>query len=93
MLASGRLVGLVSIERLLAADASARVEDIMDPDPPRVAPDADQERAARRMVDRHECSLAVVDAGDRFLGLIPPYRLLRILLEEHEGTSPGWAAT
>ena len=56
----------------------------MDADPPKVAPDTDQERAARGMVDRHECSLAVVDADGRFLGLIPPYRMLRVLLEEHE---------
>ena len=56
----------------------------MDPDPPRVAPDTDQERAARELVDRHECSLAVVDADGRFLGLIPPYRMLRVLLDEHE---------
>ena len=84
VLESGRLVGLVSIERLLAADSNASVENVMDPDPPKVAPDTDQERAALRMVDRHECSLAVVDADGRFLGLIPPYRMLRVLLEEHE---------
>ena len=84
VLESGRLVGLVSIERLLAADSNASLEEIMDPDPPKVAPDTDQERAARGMVDRHECSLAVVDADGRFLGLIPPYRMLRVLLDEHE---------
>lgn len=56
---TGHNGGLVSIERLLAADAKAGVEDIMDRDPPRVAPDSDQERAARGVVDRHECSLAV----------------------------------
>src|SRR5688500_15818278 len=84
VLESGRLVGLVSIERLLAASSNASVEDIMDSDPPKVAPDTDQECAARGMVDRHECSLAVVDADGRFLGLIPPYRMLRVLLDEHE---------
>jgi magnesium transporter len=84
VLEAGSLVGLVSIERLLAADSNADIADIMDPDPPSVAPDTDQERAAREMVDRHECSLAVVDADGRFLGLIPPYRMLRVLLEEHE---------
>jgi magnesium transporter len=84
VLESGRLVGLVSIERLLAAGSNASIEDLMDPDPPKVAPDTDQERAARGMVDRHECSLAVVDADGRFLGLIPPYRMLRVLLEEHD---------
>ena len=31
VLESGRLVGLVSIERLLAADSNARLEGIMDP--------------------------------------------------------------
>src|SRR5688572_17445604 len=76
VLESGRLVGLVSIERLLAGASNASIEHIMDRDPPKVAPDTDQERAAREMVDRHECSLAVVDADGRFLGLIPPYRML-----------------
>jgi magnesium transporter len=84
VLESGRLVGLVSIEHLLAADPDARVEDVMDGDPPMVAPETDQERAARRMVERHECSLAVVDADGRFVGLIPPYRMLRVLLNEHD---------
>ena len=36
------------------------------------------------MVERHECSLAVVGADGQFLGLIPPYRMLRVLLDEHE---------
>ncbi len=39
VLESGRLVGLVSIERVLAADPNAIVEGIMDPDPPKVAPE------------------------------------------------------
>ena len=84
VLESDRLVGLVSIERLLAAEADVRVEEVMDTDPPRVGPDTDQERAARAMVDRRESSLAVVDADGGFLGLIPPYRMLRVLLDEHE---------
>jgi len=84
VLESGRLVGLISIERLLAAGPDDRLEEIMNHDPPSVTPDTDQELAARGMVDRHECCLAVVDADDRFVGLIPPYQLLRILLEEHE---------
>ena len=84
VLESGKLVGLVSIERLLAADTDAQIEEVMDPDPPRVSPETDQERAAREMVERHECSLAVVDADGGFVGLIPPYRMLRVLLDEHE---------
>ena len=84
VLESDRLVGVVSIERVLAAGSNAIVEEIMDPDPPKVAPDTDQERAVRGMVERHECSLAVVNADGRFLGLIPPYRMVRILLDEHD---------
>jgi magnesium transporter len=75
---------LISIERLLAADPHAGVEEVMDADPPMVAPDTDQERAARQMLERHECSVAVVDADGRFVGLIPPYRMLRVLLNEHD---------
>ncbi len=37
------LVGIVPIERLLAAAADARIEDVMEEDPPVVAPGADQE--------------------------------------------------
>jgi magnesium transporter len=83
VLEAGRLVGLISIETLLAANPNAGIEDAMDTDPPMVAPDTDQERAARDMVERHECSLAVVDADGQFVGLIPPYRMLRVLLKEH----------
>jgi magnesium transporter len=84
VLESGRLAGLISIERLLAADPEAGVEEVMDADPPKVSPDTDQEHAAQRMVERHECSLAVVDANGGFVGLIPPYRMLRVLLNEHD---------
>ena len=68
VLESETLIGLVPIERLLAADSRARIGDLMDADPPAVAPDTDQERAARRMVALHECSLAVVDDEDRSSG-------------------------
>jgi magnesium transporter len=84
VLDSERLIGLISIERLLAAHPDVGVEDVMDADPPMVAPDTDQERAARKMAERHECSLAVVDGDGGFVGLIPPYRMLRVLLNEHD---------
>jgi len=80
---AGRLVGLLTIERLLAADAETPLREIMDSEPPVVAPDTDQEVAARKAVDRREPGLAVVDASGRFHGLIPPHRLLGVLLEEH----------
>jgi magnesium transporter len=78
------LVGLVPIERLLGAPADLPVHALMDPDPPAVRPGTDQEQAALQMIAHGESSLAVVDEHGRFRGLIPPRRMLAVLLEEHE---------
>jgi magnesium transporter len=77
-------VGLVNIEDLIAAPGETPLEALMDRSPPVVAPGEDQEVAAWRAVERREMSLAVVDDARRFLGLIPPQRLLQVLLWEHE---------
>lgn len=79
-----RLVGLVPIETLLAADGRARIAEVMDDTPPVCGPDTDQETAADLMVRQREGSVAVVDADGRFCGLIPPVRMLEVLVEEHE---------
>ncbi|MEX0799873.1 MAG: magnesium transporter [Dehalococcoidia bacterium] len=80
----GRLVGLLSLEALLAAAEDAPVAGLMDANPPVVAPGTDQEVAAWKAVQQGETSLAVVDEDGRFLGLIPPRRILGVLLWEHE---------
>jgi magnesium transporter len=79
-----QLMGLVTIERLLAAPGQAAVETLMDSEPPVVAPGVDQEHAAWLAAQRAESGLAVVDVQGRFQGLIPPQRLAAILLEEHD---------
>jgi magnesium transporter len=79
----GHLLGLVPIEDLLAAPDNAVAATLMDPDPPLVRPGVDQEVAATKAVTRGESSLAVVDEDGLFLGLIPPHRMLSVLLEEH----------
>jgi magnesium transporter len=81
-----RVVGLVPIETLLAAPADATVESIADRDPPIVGPETDQERVAHQMVERAECSIAVVDDAGSFIGLIPPHRMLAVLIAEHDHT-------
>src|SRR5215218_3285630 len=81
---NGRLVGLAPIERLLAAPADAVMADVMDSDPPVVAPGTHQERAAWLASQRAEPGLAVVDEHGHFQGLIPPHRLAGILLREHD---------
>ena len=56
----------------------------MDGDPPVVAPGVDQERAAWKAVQHGESALAVVDDDGRFIGFLPPDRLLAVLLHEHD---------
>ncbi len=79
-----RLAGLLTIEALLAAPAATPVRELMDPSPPVVAEGVDQEVAAWQAVRRGESGLAVLDRNGRFAGLVPPHRLLSVLLWEHE---------
>lgn len=84
LLEDDRVVGLLRIEDLLAAADDVPVGELMDPDPPIVGEGVDQEVVAWRAVDRAESCLVVVDDTGRFLGLIPPHRLLGVLLREHD---------
>jgi magnesium transporter len=81
---SRRLVGLIPLERVLRAAPDARAGDLMDTDPPVVSPGADQEMAAWKAARHGESSLAVVGEGGTFRGLVPPARLLGVLLAEHD---------
>jgi magnesium transporter len=78
------LLGLVPIERLLAADPETTLAQLMDGPPPTVVHGADQEDAVREAVRRRGRSVAVTDERGRFLGLVPPEKLLEALEEEHE---------
>jgi magnesium transporter len=79
-----RLVGLVTVEHLVAAAPDVRLGELADTDPPVVAPGVDQEVAAWRAVTHGESSLAIVDAEGHFHGLVPPRRMMAVLLEEHD---------
>jgi magnesium transporter len=80
----GKLVGVLRVEELFGALGDEKVGDIMDADPPVVAPGIDQEKAAWKAVQHGESALAVIDDGGRFVGFIPPDLLLAILLHEHD---------
>lgn len=84
VVAARRLVGTARIEDVLAASADDTLGDIMDPDPPSIAPGVDQERAAWHAVEHRQASIAVVDESGGFRGLIPSWRLLSVLLHEHD---------
>ena len=79
-----RFVGLLAVEALLAAADEDAVGDLMDLQPPVVAPGVDQERVAWEMVRRAESSVAVVDSDGRFHGLVPPHRMVGVVLHEHD---------
>jgi magnesium transporter len=81
---SPRLLGLIPAERVLAAPADAAAATLMDADPAVVAPGLDQEKAAWKAAQHGESSLAVVDVHGGFRGLVPPARLLAVLLREHD---------
>lgn len=80
----GRLLGVTTIERLLAAAPTATLAEVMDAHPPVVAPSTDQEEAAWLAFQHGEPGLAVVDGNERFVGLISPQQLLGVLLSEHD---------
>lgn len=79
-----RLLGLIPLEAALAADPDSLASDLMDPDPPVVAPRVNQEEAAWKAAHHGESSLAVVADDGSFRGLVPPARLLAVLLEGHD---------
>jgi magnesium transporter len=79
-----RLVGVARLEDVLAADGSTLVSDFMDADPPVVLSGADEEVAAWKAVRHGESALAVVDHAGGFVGLIPPRRMVEVLLSEHD---------
>ena len=80
----GRLVGLARIEDVLAADADTTLAEIMDADPAFIEHGVDEEIAAWKAVRHGESALAVVDDAGAFVGLIPPRRLVEVLLTEHD---------
>jgi magnesium transporter len=79
-----RFLGVVRIEDLLSAPADTTLNDLMDRNAPVVGPRVDQELAAWHAVRKKESALVVVDQDGRFVGVIPPHRLLAVLLSEHE---------
>ncbi len=79
-----RLVGLARIEDVLAAGAAELLGTIMDVDPPVVTSDEIQEATAWKAVEHGQGAIAVVDPDGGFIGLIPPWRMLGVLLDEHD---------
>lgn len=81
---SGRLEGVVRLADLMAAPADSPIREVMDTAPVVVRAGVDQEVAAWQAVQHNDAVVAVVDERDRFIGFLPPERMLAVLLWEHE---------
>jgi magnesium transporter len=65
-----RLLGVLSLYRLLLSRSEAPVVELMAPTTVRVRASADQEVAARLLTDRNLLAIPVVDDADHLLGII-----------------------
>lgn len=79
-----RLLGLIPLAAVIAADPDVPARDLMDPDPPIVGSGLHQEKAAWKATAHGESSLAVVGDDGSFRGLVPLARFLPVLRAEHD---------
>ncbi len=77
-----KLLGVLSLHHLVLTKPATPVGDLMVADPFRVRADADQETAARLLVDNNLLALPVVDDQDRLLGIITQDDIADVLEEE-----------
>ena len=75
-----RLSGSASVVRLLRADSSAALREVVEVDPPRLHPDADVHQVLRTMADYNLTVLAVVNDSDQMAGAITVDDVLELLL-------------
>ncbi len=80
----GRLVGVVSLKRLLLSRADRPVAEIAETDVVSVEPDLDQEEVARIMERYDLVALPVVSAGGRLLGRITIDDIVDVIRDEAE---------
>ena len=77
-----RLLGVLSLHRLVLARPTTPIGELMIRDPIKVRVDANREEAARLLDQHHLLAIPVVDADDRLLGIITADDAAEVLLEE-----------
>ncbi len=82
--AAGKLLGMVSLDRLLRAKRPVPIADLMEEDRPRVRADQDQEEVARLFQRYNWVAAPVVDANDRLVGVITFDDVADVIEEEAE---------
>ncbi len=79
-----RIKGVITLEKLLLADLSTKITDIMDQSIIKINTLEDQENVANMFDKYDEYALPVVDKEDRLVGIITVDDALAILKEEQE---------
>ena len=77
-----RLIGVLSLRRLVLSPPDTPIAKIMEPSVVRVAVDADQEVAARLLTDENLLAVPVVNDAGRLLGIITVDDVADILEQE-----------
>jgi magnesium transporter len=78
----GHLLGSVPLDKLLRSKRPVTIEGLMDDDPDRVEATEPQEEVARMFERYNLVSAAVVDAGNRLVGVMMVDDILDVLEEE-----------
>jgi magnesium transporter len=78
-----KLLGYITLRRLLGEGMQRRLGDIMQPPPITVEPEEDQELVAVAAIDHETTEVPVVDDNMRLVGVVPARALLRIQRREH----------
>lgn len=78
-----KLLGIVSLRKLLGQGMQRRLGDIMDAPAAVVESGVDQEIVAVTAIDHGVSEVPVVDSAQRLLGVVPARALLRIQRREH----------
>jgi CBS domain-containing protein/sporulation protein YlmC with PRC-barrel domain len=78
----GRLVGTASLLTLIQADDDARVGEVAEDDPVRIAASADTVEVALRLADYNLTAIPVVDEQDKLLGVVSVDDVLEEILPE-----------
>ncbi|MEM8663665.1 MAG: magnesium transporter [Pseudomonadota bacterium] len=80
--ATFRLMGTVALDRLLRTMRPVKITEIMDEEPRTIRADEDQEEAARIFQRYNLLSAAVVDEGDRLVGILTIDDIVDVIEEE-----------
>ena len=82
--AEGKLVGVLSLRKLVIASPHKRIRDVMETDVITVSPETDQEHVARLVSDHGLLAIPVVDDDNRLLGIVTIDDVIGVLEEEAE---------